>query len=252
MAEPKKETVRIVLPARRDGSPIASNPRETAMINLPPKPVPVPSGSSLVPPPPVIPVGLKPPSSMPGIPVVPRPPSVPAIPRPPSAPGTVVPPVLPTAPPAPPAPPAVPSFPKPPSATVPPLAPRPPVVPPSTVPPSSAPVPPAALAPKAPVPPTAPAAPASPVKPVAPAPLHAEVKKETAKVPASTPGAKVLPQATVQLQRKSDASTSKSVSAAISIVAPPVEEGALNPVIGIAALVLALVSLAVQVWIWTS
>ena len=78
-----------------------------------------------------------------------------------------------------------------------------------------------------------------------------EVKKETAKVPASTPGAKVLPQATVQLiPKKSDASTSKSVSAAISIVAPSVEEGALNPIIGIAALVLALLSLAVQVWMY--
>ena len=36
MSEPKKETVRIVLPPRRDGQPLASSPRETAMINLPP------------------------------------------------------------------------------------------------------------------------------------------------------------------------------------------------------------------------
>ena len=39
MSEPKKETVRIVLPPRRDGQPPASSSRETAMINLPPKPV---------------------------------------------------------------------------------------------------------------------------------------------------------------------------------------------------------------------
>ena len=40
MNEPKKETVRIVLPPRRDGKPGAANPREAAMINLPPKPLP--------------------------------------------------------------------------------------------------------------------------------------------------------------------------------------------------------------------
>ena len=85
---------------------------------------------------------------------------------------------------------------------------------------------------------------------MAPAPLHAEVKKETAKVPASTPGAKVLPQATVQLQKKPDPSTPKSVS----IVVPPQESasGDLNPILGIAALVLALASLAVQVWMFIS
>ena len=245
MAEPKKETVRIVLPARRDGSPIASSPRETAMINLPPKPVPVPSGASLVPPPPVIPVGLKPPASMPGMPVAPKPPSIPAIPRPPSAPGMAVPPVLPSAPVFP-AGPAFPKPPSPPSATVPPMAPRPPI-PPSTVPPSSAPVPPAA--PKAPAPP---AAPAAPVKPVAPAPLHAEVKKETAKVPASTPGGKVLPQATVQF-KKPEPTTPKSVVVAGGIGGLPVPPSPdLSPVIGIAALVLALASLAVQVWMFIS
>ena len=133
----------------------------------------------------------------------------------------------------------MPSFPKPPSASVPPLAPKPPV-PPSTVAPSSAPVPPAA-----------PSAPVAPVKPVAPAPLQAEVKKETAKVPASTPGSKVLPQATVQIQKKPDASTPKSVSGVITVAAPesaPSED--LNPVVGIAALVLALASFVVQVWIY--
>ena len=51
MSEPKKETVRIVLPPRRDGQPLASNPRETAMINLPPKPVQKPVASESPPPP---------------------------------------------------------------------------------------------------------------------------------------------------------------------------------------------------------
>lgn len=63
----------------------------------------------------------------------------------------------------------------------------------------------------------------------------------------------MLPQATVQLQKKPDASTPKSVSGAITIAghaAGPSEE--LNPIIGIAALVLALASLAVQVWIFIS
>ena len=244
MAEPKKETVRIVLPARRDGSPVTSSPRETAMINLPPRPVPVPGKSSAVPPPPVVPAGLKPPGPMPGIPAAPKPPSVPAIPsipKPPSAAGSLVPPV----------PPAAPSFPKPPSATIPPMAPKPPVVPPSTVPPSSPPARPAgpdSATMKLPTPPSS-----APVPPVAPAPLQAEVKKETAKVPPSTPGAKVLPQATVQLQKKPDPSASKSVST-MSVVVPPGEgaSGDLNPVIGIAALVLALASLAVQVWMFIS
>ncbi|MEI8313226.1 MAG: hypothetical protein WCH98_20950 [Verrucomicrobiota bacterium] len=88
---------------------------------------------------------------------------------------------------------------------------------------------------------------------MAPAPLQGEAKKETAKVPASTPGSKVLPQATVQLQKKPDASTPKSVSGAITVastVSGPSEE--LNPIVGIAALVLALASLAVQVWMFIS
>ena len=48
MSEPKKETVRIVLPPRRDGQPLASNPRETAMINLPPKPMQKPGAPESV------------------------------------------------------------------------------------------------------------------------------------------------------------------------------------------------------------
>ena len=79
------------------------------------------------------------------------------------------------------------------------------------------------------------------------------MKKETAKVPASTPGAKVLPQATVQLQKKPDASTPKSVSGAITVAAQDsAPSGDLNPIVGIAALVLALASLAVQVWMFIS
>ena len=73
MSEPKKETVRIVLPPRRDGQPLASSPRETAMINLPPKPiqkpgvpesVSVPEGE-----PPAIPPIPKPPGMAPRAPV---------------------------------------------------------------------------------------------------------------------------------------------------------------------------------------
>jgi len=97
--------------------------------------------------------------------------------------------------------------------------------------------------------------PVAPIKPVAPAPLQAEAKKETAKVPASTPGSRVLPQATVQLQKKPDASTSKSMAGtAITVAAAPDSgvSGDLSPVLGVAALVLALASLAVQVWIFIS
>lgn len=86
---------------------------------------------------------------------------------------------------------------------------------------------------------------------MAPAPLQGEAKKETAKVPASTPGAKNLPQATVQIQKKPDAS--KSMSGAITVAAPESPaSGDLSPVLGIAALVLALASFAVQVWMFIS
>ncbi|MFZ4774199.1 MAG: hypothetical protein ACOYM3_02475 [Terrimicrobiaceae bacterium] len=234
MAEPKKETVRIVLPARRDGTPVASSPRETAMINLPPKPVPVPGGA------PAAPAGLRPPVSMPSAPSAPKPPSIPSIPKPPSALGSIVPP----------APSAPPSIPRPPAATVPPMAPKPPT-PPSTITPPPAPAAPSTFsAPKPPVAPTA------PIKPLAPAPLQGEAKKETAKVPASTPGSKVMPQATVQFQKKPDASVSKSLASTSAItVAGPAGGSAssdLSPVLGIAALVIALLSLGVQVLMWVS
>lgn len=237
MAEPKKETVRIVLPARRDGPQVASSPRETAMINLPPKPVPAPS-----------PVG--------SAPSIPKPPgAAPSIPKPPTAP----PPAAAVKPPgAPVPPPAVPSVPRPPSASVPPVAPKPPgapVPPPAAA--SSVPV-----APKAPVPPAS-GSPSIGTKPVpapipaaapavAPAPVRAETKKETAKVPVANVPTKPLPQATVQLQRKPEGSTPKSVSTSAPLtVVPDNTQSAtddVNPILGVAALVVALAALGVQVW----
>jgi hypothetical protein len=89
MSEPKKETVRIVLPPRREGQSLASTPRETAMINLPPKPMPVPGEASTPPAPPSAPAppaGLQPPSA-PGIPKPPSFPGAAGTPVPPSAPG---------------------------------------------------------------------------------------------------------------------------------------------------------------------
>lgn len=91
MSEPKKETVRIVLPPRREGQPATSTPRETAMINLPPKPVPAASAPA-VPAPPSAPSVPKPPSppSAPHSPSGITPPSAPGI-KPPSVPGVKVP-----------------------------------------------------------------------------------------------------------------------------------------------------------------
>ena len=239
MAEPKKETVRIVLPARRDGQPVASNPRETAMINLPPKPVlaPAPAGSPIIPPPAAIPSPIKPPSA--GVPSIPRPPSAPGIPKPPGSPL-----VAPIAPP---------SIPRPPSAVTPPapapVAPRPPS---ATVPPAAAqtPVAPTPVAPSLPKP----AAPSSAPAPVAPAPIVSETKKETAKVQQPASGSKVIPQATVQLQRKPEASTPKSVAttAPLTVISNTTTEAAgsgdVSMVFGVAALVVALAALGVQIW----
>ncbi len=87
MSEPKKETVRIVLPPRREGQPLASTPRESAMINLPPKPVAAPPSAPAVPPP-----------SLPSAPASLQPPSAPGIPKPPSFPGAPKPPGPPSAP----------------------------------------------------------------------------------------------------------------------------------------------------------
>jgi hypothetical protein len=87
---------------------------------------------------------------------------------------------------------------------------------------------------------------------IAPAPLASESKKETAKVPASTPGSKTVPQATVHLQKKPTASASKSVAPGASItVAPqaaPAAEGDVSPVIGGLALAASLVAMGIQVW----
>lgn len=87
MSEPKKETVRIVLPPRREGQPLASTPRESAMINLPPKPVPAPPSAPAVPPPSSVSAPSVPPPSIPTPPSNLQPPSAPGIPKPPSFPG---------------------------------------------------------------------------------------------------------------------------------------------------------------------
>jgi len=90
MNEPKKETVRIVLPPRRDGKPGAANPREAAMINLPPKPLPTVAGA-----PPTMPAPPRPAAPVAAGAVVPPPPprpfSMPVIPKPgmPTAPTAV-------------------------------------------------------------------------------------------------------------------------------------------------------------------
>ncbi len=115
MSEPKKETVRIVLPPRREGQALPTTPRETAMINLPPKPVPAaPSAPAAPPSAPAPPAGLQPPSA----PSIPKPPSFPSAPKPPAAPMS-----------APSVPPSAPGVPKPPSVpptpTTPGLAPKP-------------------------------------------------------------------------------------------------------------------------------
>lgn len=89
MSEPKKETVRIVLPPRREGQQAAGNPRENAMINLPPKPAPagaVPPPPGLKPPaPPAPPAGLKPPGAPMAPPMAPKPPGIVAAPAAPVA-----------------------------------------------------------------------------------------------------------------------------------------------------------------------
>jgi len=110
--------------------------------------------------------------------------------------------------------------------------------------------------PSASIPPAAPKAPAAGA--IAPAPLTSESKKETAKVPPSSLGPKPgMPQATVQLQKKPAASSSKSVSTSASITVAPQPEpasvsGDVSPAIGAAALVVALIALGLQLWIFIS
>lgn len=143
-----------------------------------------------------------------------------------------------------PKPPGAPSLPKPPGA--PPSAgagiPKPPSAP------SGAAAGPAPVTPAAPKPP--------PAATIAPAPLSASAKKETAKVPASTPGTRsgALPQATVQLKRP-EASKSISTGAAITVApapepAPAAQEG--TPVLPIAAAAISAIALLIQLWIMLS
>lgn len=215
MAEPKKETVRIVLPARNDGIPVTSSPRESAMINLPQKPVPVSnSPGSLAPRAPVPPVISAPlPAPIPGIP---KPPSAPGMPKPPSAPGIPRPPGM--------------------------ISPPPPAVPP--------------MSPK-PLPPAGSGAPASVSlpgpAPVIPAPLPPVGKKETAKVGLGAP-TKILPQATVQFKRPAP-STAQSVSTSAPLTVAKDSEGPavqeVSPILGGAALALAIVALIFQIWMMT-
>lgn len=208
MSEPKKETVRIVLPPRQSGganAPISSNPREQAMSNLPVKPVPAPPSS--------VPIA-------PGVPKPPSPPAVPSMPKPP-APSTAAA--------------GIPSVPKPPIAPA------------------------ISHAPSAPKPPISPAAPGPSRPPVsgvgggiAPQPLKPEAKKETAKVKTGTVTAK-LPQATVRMQKASQPVQPGTVSGNITVaptthVAQTEAAQDIAPVLGIAALVAALLALAVQIW----
>ena len=216
MSEPKKETVRIVLPPRNGGDSVPASPRENAMINLPPKPVPV--SAAPVPPAPI---------SAPGIPKIPLIPAVPGIPKPPSTGGVLKPPSAPTLI----KPPGAPVVPVLPSATVAPKAFMPaPIV--------SGGLPPSPLA--------------STPGPTGPAPIPALAKKETAKVGGVGAPTKVLPQATVQFKRPSGSvSTSKSLStSAPIIVSKPVVEASsseVSPILGGAVLVFSLAALAMQI-----
>jgi len=222
MAEPKKETVRIVLPPRRDGQTLASNPREIAMINLPPKPVQ--KSPDLAPAAPPAPASVSPPAGLtPPAPMIPKPPAsvAPGLPKPPSASGT--------APPAPPRPPSAIGL--------------PPTLPPK--PPGTG-LPFASIPPTAPKPPTIGGAPA-----IGPASLPFEAKKETAKVPSSTGPKPGMPQATVQIKPKPPATVSKSGSPGSITVIPPTQvqpAGEVSVVVGAIALVASLAALGIQLW----
>ena len=126
MNEPKKETVRITLPPRLDGKPGAANPREAAMVNLPPKPLPTATGA-----PPTMPSPPKPgaPPTPGGImpPAPPKPFAMPSLPKPGMT-ATPPAPAMPRPPGAPAAPTAAPLPPKPLSA-----APKPAVAPPAAL-----------------------------------------------------------------------------------------------------------------------
>ena len=220
MSEPKKETVRIVLPNRNDGTPVPASPRENAMINLPPKPVPLSA-----PPSPLTRLVETPPASQ----GIPKPPSVPGIPKPPSAGGMPMPPTAPGIP----RPLAAPLLP---AATIPPLSPK--LAPTSGSDASSR------------VPSPAPG-PIGPIGPIGPAPIPPLAKKETGKVIGIGSQTKVLPQATVQFKRPAVSTSKSSVTSAPIVVSNAVEEKSdseLSPVLGGVALAFSLAALAVQVW----
>ena len=247
MSEPKKETVRIVLPPRRDGQPLASNPRETAMINLPPKPIQKPGAPGSV----SVPSSTEEPSTFPPLPKPPFAPKAPpveglsappAAPKPPSIAGL--------APPAPKQPFVASVAPKPPSVVG-----VPPGVPKSVSfagPPPLAPKPPGTAMPSASIGPSAPkASSVTGVPGIAPASPSAESKKETAKVPPSASGTRPnLPQASVHLQRRPGVSASTSSSSAIT-VAPQVQtEGRVGLVMGVLALAASLIAVGIQAWMF--
>lgn len=225
MSEPKKETVRIVLPPRRDGQPATSTARESAMINLPPKPVPAPLPSAALPsvPSPIAapkpltplkpPMGLKPPTGL----KPPSPPSAPMAPKPLS----------------PPAAPSAPSMPKPAAPAAGPAAPT--------------------LMPQGELA-ASPMAPSAP-KFAGPAPMAVkpEAKKETAKVAPALAG-KPLPQATVQMQKTPvrPAAMPNASSFKVQTIEPAPQaedsEEEIPMIYAASATALAIVALLVQVW----
>jgi len=212
MSEPKKETVRIVLPPRREGQPLASTPRETAMINLPPKPVPASSDAPTPPSAPAVP------PSMPAPPANFQPPSAPGVPKPPGFPGGAA------APKPPGVPPSAPAIPKP--ASVPPSVAKPA----STVmlkqPPSAGPTPVA-------------------VKPEA----KKETAKIGSGI-AMKPQATVRLQPRPQPSQAASASFKVQSAEIVPASETPEEEIPMN--LSIAAVVAAVIALALQVWIMTS
>jgi hypothetical protein len=58
-----------------------------------------------------------------------------------------------------------------------------------------------------------------------------------------------MPQATIQMQKKPDPSKSVSISTINVAPPPPAPSSDLSPVLGIAALVVAVLSLGMQLWI---
>lgn len=208
MAEPKKETVRIVLPPRKDNQPATANPRETVMLNLPPKPASIAPGVPPKPP------GLVPPApSGSGLPKPPLPPSTGSLPTPP----------------APSAPPAAPG-----SAPTPPKPPMPPVGG-LKQPPSSAGIPAQSTIAPAPLK-------TAPKKETAKVPANTETTKPLpqATVQMAKPPAPV--------QSPGGASSIKIAPGSITKAPSNIPVAEEKPVFAIAALVTAIIALAVQLW----